>query len=123
MTATVLVVEDDEMVAEVVRVGLTAQDFSVVHAATPEAGLASAAQQVPDLVLLDVSRVETGGWDALEQMRGEAGMADVPIIVMTPRALPADQVRGYSLGVTTYLTKPFTVEELLAAVDDALATS
>lgn len=120
MRATVLVVEDDEMVAEVVRVGLSTRDYQVVHAPTPEAGVAAAAAQRPDLVLLDVTRLETAGWEALERMRN-AGMDDVPIVVMSPRTLPADEVRGYSLGVTAYLTKPFTGEELLAAVRDALA--
>lgn len=122
MSTTVLVVEDDEMVAEVVRVGLTAHDYAVVHASTPEAGVAVAAQQRPDLVLLDVTRLETGGWEALASIRNEAGLDDVPIIVMSPRTLPADQVRGYSLGVTAYLTKPFTVEELLASVREAVPT-
>ena len=120
MGATVLVVEDDEMVAEVVRVGLGAEDFNVVHAANPQAGVAAAVQERPDLVLLDVTRVETGGWDALARMRHEADIDDVPIIVMSPRTLPADEVRGYSLGVTAYLTKPFTAEELISAVRDAL---
>lgn len=120
MGATVLVVEDDEMVAEVVRVGLGAEDFNVVHAANPQAGVAAAVQKRPDLVLLDVTRVETGGWDALARMRQEADIDDVPIIVMSPRTLPADEVRGYSLGVTAYLTKPFTAEELISAVRDAL---
>ncbi len=120
MSATVLVVEDDEMVAEVVRVGLAADGLTVVHAATAEAGVAAAGQQRPDLVLLDVSKVETAGWDALARMRDESGLTDVPIIVMSPRTLPADQERGYGLGVTAYLTKPFTVEELLSRVHDAL---
>lgn len=120
MSATVLVVEDDEMVADVVRLGLGAQDFHVVHAANPEAGVAAAAQQRPDVVLLAVTRLETGGWEALARMHDEAGIGDVPIIVMSPRTLPADEVRGYSLGVTAYLTKPFTAEELISAVRGAL---
>lgn len=120
MSTTVLVVEDDEMVAEVVRVGLTAHDYRVVHAANPEAGVAVATQQRPDLVLLDVTRLETGGWEALESIRAEAALTDVPVVVMSPRTLPADQVRGDSLGVTAYLTKPFTVEELVSVVRDAL---
>lgn len=61
MSATVLVVEDDEMVAEVIQLGLEAQHFTVVHAPTPEAGVAAATQARPDLVLLGVSRLDTGG--------------------------------------------------------------
>lgn len=120
MSATVLVVEDDEMVAQVIQVGLEAQHFTVLHAATPEAGVAAAGQSRPDLVLLGVSRLESGGWDALERMRTDAAIADVPVIVMSPRTLPADEVRGYSLGVTGYLSKPFSAEELLETVREAL---
>lgn len=53
-------------------------------------------------------------------MRSEANIAEVPVILMSSRTLPADQVRGYSLGVTGYLSKPFSAEELLETVREAL---
>ena len=108
------------MVAEVVRVGLEAERYTVLHAATPEAGIAVAAQQRLDVVLLGISRLETAGWDALARMRDDAGLGSVPVILMSPRTLPADEVRGYGLGVAAYVQKPFTAEEIVEAVRDVI---
>lgn len=123
LTATVLVIEDDEMVAEVVRINLSAEGYEVVHAPSGPAGLAVAAQQHPDVVLLDIVLPDTGGWEILERLREETHDDDLPIIVMASRAMPADRVRGYNSGATAYLNKPFTAAELSEKVREAVEDS
>ena len=120
MSATVLVIEDDEMVAEVVTIALAAEGYEVVHADTAEAGLASAEQQPPDVVIADLGLVNADGGQTIATVRTAGGGAEVPLIVMASRAMPADRVRGYNLGASSYLTKPFTAEELSEKVREAI---
>ena len=121
MTHKILVVEDDEMVAEVVRVNLEADGYEVAHAANGAAGLAAVVQQVPDLIVLDVMMPEVDGWTVLTRLRDDAATRHLPIIMLSAKAMPADQVRGYNLGATAYLTKPFSATELSEKVRQVLA--
>ena len=121
MSATVLVIEDDEMVAEVVTIALTAEGYRVVHADTVQAGLASAEQQPPDVVVVDLGLANADGGETVAHLRTSSGGAEVPVIVMASRAMPADRVRGYNLGASAYLAKPFTAEELSEKVREAIA--
>jgi DNA-binding response OmpR family regulator len=121
LAATVLVVEDDEMVADVVRVNLEAEGFEVVHAPNGAAGLAAIAQRRPDLVLLDVMMPEIDGWAVLTQLREDQATRDLPVIMLTAKAMPADQVRGYNLGADGYVPKPFASADLIEKVHHVLA--
>ena len=123
MAGIVLVVEDDEMVADVVRINLSAHGFEVVHAPNGAAGLAAIAQQRPDLVLLDVMMPEVDGWTMLTRLRETADTASLPVVMLTAKTMPADQVRGYNLGANGYLTKPFSSADLLSKVQEVLRDS
>ena len=116
MAHSILLVEDDEMVAEVVRINLEAEGYTVVHAPNGAAGLAVIAQSAPDLVILDVMIPEVDGWAVLTRLRDEAATRSLPVIMLSAKAMPADQVRAYNLGATAYLTKPFSAEELVEKV-------
>jgi DNA-binding response OmpR family regulator len=117
---TVLVVEDDEMVADVVRINLTAQGFEVLHAPNGAAALAAVAQERPALVLLDVMMPEMDGWTVLSRLRETTDTTSLPVIMLSAKAMPADQVRGYNLGANGYLPKPFSSAELIAKVEQVL---
>ena len=121
MATTVLVVEDDEMVADVVRINLEAEGFTVVHAPNGAAGLAAIAQQCPDLVLLDVMMPEVDGWTVLTRLRDDPATAKLPVIMLSAKAMPADQVRGYNLGANGYLPKPFSAPDLIEKVRHVLS--
>ena len=123
MGTIVLVVEDDEMTAEVVRVNLEAEGFEVVHALNGAAGLAAIAQHRPDLVLLDVMMPEIDGWTVLTRLREDPITQDLPVIMVSAKAMPADQVRGYNLGANAYLPKPFSSSELVEKVRHVLEDS
>ena len=121
MSQTVLVVDDDEMVAEVVRVNLAADGFEVLHAPNGEAALAAVAEHRPDLVVLDVLMPEMDGWTVLSRLRDDPQSAALPVIMLTAKTMPADQVRGYNLGADGYVTKPFSADELMAKVHEILS--
>lgn len=124
MSATVLVIEDDEMVADVLRINLERAGLSVEHAPSADAGMAAAEQHRPDVVILDL-KLTTLGWDVLTRLQSQRATRDLPVIVLASRAMPADQVRAYNLGATAFVTKPYATEDLLArvyqALDDAAA--
>ena len=120
MAATVLIVEDDEMVADVVRINLESEGFEVTHAPNGAAALAAIEQSQPDLVLLDVMIPEIDGWGVLTRLREDQATARLPVIMLTAKAMPADQVRGYNLGANGYLPKPFSSTDLIEKVRQVL---
>ena len=112
--ATVLVVEDDPNIADLVEMYLRQEGFRVVQAGTGERGLAAVRDQRPRMVILDVGL--PGGMDGLEVCRRLRAGGDVPILMLTARDGEIDRVLGLELGADDYLTKPFAPRELVARV-------
>jgi DNA-binding response OmpR family regulator len=111
--ATLLVVEDDEHIAEPLIYGLKAEGFRVVHARDGVAGVEAARAEHPDLVLLDVMLPRLDGFGVARQLRLESSM---PIIMLTARGQEMDRVMGLEIGADDYVTKPFSFRELLARI-------
>ncbi len=109
----VLIVEDEPGLAESVRYALEAEGFEVDVAATGIDGLDMARRLTPDLVLLDLMLPGLSGLDVCRQIRTSS---DVPIIVLTAKDSEADKVTGLELGADDYMTKPFSIRELVARV-------
>jgi DNA-binding response OmpR family regulator len=112
-TARVLVVEDDEAIADVLRRSLRAEGHEVRSAADGVDALTAAAQFVPDLVLLDLGLPGLDGVEVCRRLRAES---DVPILILTARADTEDRVEGLDTGADDYLVKPFERKELLARI-------
>jgi DNA-binding response OmpR family regulator len=110
----ILVVDDDPAVTNMLRRGLAYEGYSVAVAASGPAGLALARQQPPDLVVLDVMMPGMDGLEVLKRLR--AADTQLPVILLTARDAPADQVQGLETGADDYVIKPFTFEVLLARV-------
>jgi DNA-binding response OmpR family regulator len=106
----ILVVEDEDSIAEPLVEGLRREGFDVVRAATGGAALEAAE---PDLVLLDLRLPDTDGLDVCRRLRERS---DVPIIVVTARGEEADRVVGLELGADDYVVKPFGLRELIARI-------
>jgi two-component system response regulator RegX3 len=109
----VLVVEDEEPLADSIKYNLELEGYSVEVAHGGNAGLRKFKEQEPSLVLLDVMLPEISGLDLCRMMRAAS---DVPIIMITARDSEADKVAGLELGADDYVTKPFSMRELLARV-------
>jgi two-component system alkaline phosphatase synthesis response regulator PhoP len=110
----VLVVDDEpEMVRGLVD-NLTFEGYEAATAANGAEALAAIARETPDLVLLDIMMPVMSGWDVVKELRRRG--IDVPIIMLTARGEEVDRVLGLELGADDYVTKPFSLRELLARV-------
>ena len=116
-TPYVLVVEDDPSVRGLLQTLLAAEGYDVSVASDGLAGLVKASSRRPSLILLDLMMPDLGGVRVLEELRGDPGLADVPVVVVTGKidAIPAMQD---VLGEDSVFAKPFGVAELLARVAD-----
>ncbi|MBI3910160.1 MAG: response regulator transcription factor [Armatimonadetes bacterium] len=110
----ILLIEDDEVIAERVKVGLERERFAVDVAADGETGLRLARQRPYGLVILDLMLPRRDGWSVCEALR--ARQNTVPILMLTARDAVEDRVRGLEAGADDYLPKPFDFRELLARV-------
>ena len=113
MSATILVVDDDPNIRDVLRIALGQANFTVVEAGDGQAALASFARSGADLVVLDIGLPELDGLDVCRALRK---ISAVPILFLTARDDEVDRVVGLELGADDYVTKPFSPRELVARV-------
>ena len=111
---TVLVVEDEAALATMLRYNLEKQGFRVEEAIDGQEALVRLAENVPDIVLLDWMLPAMSGIEVCRQIRRRAATRDLPVIMVTARAEDGDAVRGLNTGADDYITKPFSMEALLA---------
>ncbi|PRY00605.1 response regulator transcription factor [Allonocardiopsis opalescens] len=110
----VLVIDDEPNIRDLVQAALTFHGFAVSTASGGEEGLSSARSRRPDVIVLDVMLPDVDGFEICRRLRAEGD--DVPVIYLTARDTPSDTVTGLSLGGDDYVTKPFSVEALVARV-------
>ena len=113
MSQKVLVVEDDNNIAELLRLYLQKDGFEVSHAADGGKAVEMAKEIQPDLVLLDIMLPVMDGWQVCRELRKTMKM---PIIMLTAKGETEDKVSGLEMGADDYIVKPFEVKELLARV-------
>ena len=111
---TVLIVEDEKSIADIIRINLEREGYASLTAYDGEAGLAMALEHNPDLILLDVMLPKLLGFDVCARLREKGN--SVPVIILTAREEEEDKVRGLELGADDYITKPFSMRELMARV-------
>ena len=111
--ATILVVEDERKLRELLRSYLERDGFSVLSAGTGSEALSIAEDANPDLVVLDLGLPDIGGDTVATELRERS---NVPIVMLTARAEESDRIRGLQLGADDYVTKPFSPRELLLRV-------
>jgi DNA-binding response OmpR family regulator len=117
---TILVVDDETTIVEVVRLYLEREGFRVVEALDGPSAVVAIERQRPDLVVLDLMLPGLGGLDITRRLRAQG---DLPIIVLTARGAEADRVLGLELGADDYIAKPFSPTELVARVKAVLRRS
>ena len=110
----ILIVDDEPAIVRGLEDNLRFEGYETLAATSGEEGLARALGEAPDLVLLDVMMPARSGWEVCRELRQRG--VDVPIIMLTARGEEVDRVRGLELGADDYVTKPFSLRELLARV-------
>jgi two-component system phosphate regulon response regulator PhoB len=113
---TILVIEDEEDILELIRYNLEREGYRVVCAESGEKGLEIARRQRPDLLLLDLMLPGLDGLEVCKRLKTDSSIATLPIVMVTARGEEADVVTGLELGAEDYVTKPFSPRVLVARV-------
>ena len=116
--ATILVVDDEDTILDLLATALRFSGFRVEAAATGRDALAKARDASPDLIVLDVNLPDLDGFEVCRRLR--EGQDDAPVIFLTARDDPADIRAGFTRGGDDYLTKPFSLEELMLRIEAIL---
>ena len=118
--AKILVIDDSRLIAHVAKTILTKRGHEVILTQDGMAGLEAAKSERPDMILLDLIMPVMDGYQVCEQLKEEGSTKEIPIIMLTSKAEPADKVKGLEMGALDYVTKPFDEGELLARVNTQL---
>ena len=116
MQPYILVMEDEDALATLLQYNLEKEGYDVVVAADGEEGLVQIDERQPDLVLLDWMLPKVSGIEVCRRIRGRPETRNLPIIMLTARGEESDRVRGLDTGADDYLTKPFSMTELIARI-------
>lgn len=116
MNKTILVIEDDKDVVELLRHYLERENFAVKDASDGFTGLKKAKAENFDLIILDIMLPEMDGLEVCRELRGDPNTSSIPVIMLTAKTEITDKVVGLELGADDYVTKPFSPKELVARV-------
>ena len=120
---TVLIIDDEKDLIELVRYNLEKEGFDVIAATDGQSGLEVVKKHRPDLVMLDLMMPGLDGLQVCQRLRADPRMGRVPVIMLTAKATEADRVVGLELGADDYITKPFSPREVVARVKAVLRRS
>jgi len=124
MKRNILIIEDDEDIANSIRYNLERRgNFQSLISTSGESGLDLALERPPDLIILDINLPRMSGFDICKRLRQREQTARIPIILLTARTQEDDKVKGLELGADDYVTKPFSMRELVARVEAVLRRS
>jgi two-component system cell cycle response regulator DivK len=112
----ILVVEDHADNRKILRDLLTNAGFEIVEAENGQKGLAAAAAQPPDLVLMDIQLPVMDGYEATRRIKADPRLKGIPVIVITSYALSGDEEKARAAGCDAYVTKPYSPRQLLGVI-------
>ena len=119
----ILLVEDNEMNRDMLTRRLQRNGFDVCCAPDGPTGVAMAAEEQPDLILMDVALGEMDGWEATQLIKSRPNTADIPIIALTAHALASDREKSVEVGCSDFDTKPIDLPRLLDKIRTCLAAT
>lgn len=120
MSKRVLVVEDQEDNRRIVRDLLASAGYETLEAENGEDGIAVAAAERPDLILMDIQLPLIDGYEATRRIKADPALRAIPVIVVTSYALSGDEAKAREAGCDAYVTKPFSPRQLLATIREHL---
>ncbi|HTH15077.1 MAG TPA: phosphate regulon transcriptional regulator PhoB [Magnetospirillum sp.] len=123
MKPLILIVEDEAAIATMLRYNLEKEGYRVCEAGDGEEALAVVSERKPDLIVLDWMLPSLSGIEVCRQLRRKPATRELPIIMLTARGEEGDKIRGLNTGADDYMTKPFSVPELMARIRAMLRRS
>jgi two-component system cell cycle response regulator DivK len=120
MTSRILVIEDHEENRRILHDLLTNAGFEVIEAVTGEDGVALAARDVPDLILMDIQLPDIDGYEATRRIKAQPALHHIPLLAVTSYALSGDDAKAMAAGCDGYVTKPFSPRVLLKLIREYL---
>lgn len=121
MTKRILVVEDTEDNRKILRDLLTSAGFELIEATDGESGIRMAAEEKPDLILMDIQLPLVNGYEATRRIKANPETGKIPILAVTSYALSGDEAKAMEAGCDGYIAKPFSPRNLLAKVREFLS--
>jgi len=121
MGAKILIVDDEEDILDLVDLSLTADGFDVITARSGPEALEKVKEEMPDLILLDISMPDMDGYEVMRRLKGDRRTSSIPIIMLTAASDKRDKVRSFSAGADDYVVKPFDADELTARIEAVLS--
>lgn len=118
--ASILVIEDDEFFQSFLEMVLTGEGHSVRLCPDGRAGIATALEALPDLILCDISMPRMTGFDVIRELKKLDAVREVPVIALSAHDTSADLDEAFEAGAADYVTKPVAVDDLVACVNKAL---
>ncbi len=122
MSATVLIVDDNEDNVAILRAMLLDRGYEIRVARDGRSALASVRERRPDVILLDIMMPGMDGMQVLDQLKHDPQYGTIPVVMLTAKAEDRDVLAGYESGAEYYITKPFTMRQVLYALDLVLST-
>jgi DNA-binding response OmpR family regulator len=117
---TILIVDDEEDVLDLLQLVFETSGFEVRRASTGKSAVSSAYEQPPDVVLLDVMMPEMDGWQVLRTLKGDERTKHIPVVMLSARAERRDKMIGLQEGAEGYIAKPFSPAEVVREVQSFL---
>ncbi|MCB1371854.1 MAG: response regulator, partial [Rhodobacteraceae bacterium] len=114
MCAKILVIEDEEPISQLLAYNLSKEGFTVATSSDGDEAMIAVDESRPDLVLMDWMLPNVSGIELCRQLRSRSETRDIPVIMLTARGEEEDRVRGLDVGADDYVTKPFSMSELVA---------
>jgi two-component system cell cycle response regulator DivK len=121
MSKRILVIEDTEDNRQILRDLLTAAGYEIVEATDGATGVAMAAEQLPDLILMDIQLPVIDGYEATRRIKADPATKHIPIVAVTSYALAGDELKTREAGCDGYIAKPYSPRHLLEKVREFLA--
>ncbi|MCX5749236.1 MAG: response regulator [Candidatus Saganbacteria bacterium] len=116
MMKTVLVVDDEKDIVEAIEYNLSKEGYKVHKAFDGDTGLLTAQNKLPDIVILDLMLPKMDGTEVCKRLKKDAKTANIPVIMLTAKSEETDKIVGLEIGADDYMTKPFSMRELLARI-------
>lgn len=120
MTRTVLIVDDEPNIVLSLKFLISQQGYEVRTATSGDEALQSLAEEIPDLVLLDIMMPKPDGYEVCQKIRANPEWKDIPVIMLTAKGRDVERQKGLAMGADDYITKPFATHELVTKVRGVL---